>query len=219
MWRPQPTSHRHPTLTQGRPARPGVAREGPQTTHCDRPPRLLVCRYAASNRVGPLDVEIQQSDGETRVSGLFYRLVLDQHATKAFERRLSESSGRFHAPGQSALYMSPTAEWARVALAPVIARDGLDRVVTTALVGSARILDLRDERQCAAVGVNRDDADAAWREPVGAGRPPPSWTLADKVRNEGFDGIIDPSKLLPGAWHLILFEWNIAGRPMVRPVA
>lgn len=166
-----------------------------------------------------MDVEIQQSDGETRVSGVFYRLVLRQHAARAFERRLSESSGRFHAPGQSALYMSPTAEWTQVALAPVIAKDGLARVVTTALVGSARVLDLRDEHHCTAAGVRRDDADAPWREPVDAGQPPPSWRLADKIRRKGFDGVIDPSKLLPGAWHLILFEWNIAGRPVVRPVA
>jgi len=124
--------------------------------------------------------------------------------------------GRYHAPGQTALYMSPTAEWARVAVSGYMREDGLARVIFPLLVSQAYVLDLRNEKACLKLGVDREQANVSWRKVLATGGRPPSWDVADAARGGGADDLIDRSRLRPGAWHATLFRWNALGGPRVQ---
>jgi len=164
-----------------------------------------------------VDVELSQRDGRTLIRGRFFRIVPRQRAGLAIHGSRPDAAGRFHAPGQPALYMSPTAEWAAIGLSTHAMRDGDSRVVVPLDVTWAEVIDLRNGADCRAAGVSPKDADAPWRDRGLEGEKPKPWTLADRVRFIGCDGLIDPSKLKKGAWHLVLFEWNQPNRPEVRP--
>ena len=90
-----------------------------------------------------------------------------------------------------------------------------NRVIFPLLVSEARVLDLRDEGACLRLGVDRERANTSWRKTLAAGGRPPSWDIADAARGMGADGLIDRSRLRPGAWHVALFHWNALGGPRV----
>ncbi len=96
--------------------------------------------------------------------------------------------------------------------------DTPERALAVLQVEAADILDLRNEAACHALGVDLADALAPWQEVVKAGGEPRSWQVADHLRALGANGLIDPSRTAPGLWHLVLFEWNLPGRPVVRLV-
>lgn len=150
------------------------------------------------------------------IEGRFFRAMRADRAHLVLEPPRPMDRGRYHAPGQAALYMSPTAEWARVAVSGYMREDGLERVIFPLLVSGARVLDLRDEAACSWLGVDRERANESWRKALSAGERPPSWDVSDAARAAGADGLIDRSRLRPGAWHLALFRWNAPGGPRVR---
>ena len=150
------------------------------------------------------------------IEGRFYRITRADRAHLVLQPPRPVECGRYHAPGQTALYMSPTAEWARVAVSGYMGEDGLARVIFPLLVSTAHVLDLRDETACLRLGVDRERANVSWRKTLAAGGRPPSWDVADAARAIGADGLIDRSRLRPGAWHVTLFRWNTPGGPRVR---
>jgi len=126
-----------------------------------------------------------------------------------------ESAGRYHRPGQAALYMSPRIEWATIAVSGYIREDNRPRVVVPLMVGPAEVLDQHDEEACLRLGIDRDLSKASWRDALSQGREPPSWRNADAARAAGADGIIDRSRMIPGGWHVTLFRWNDLGGPSI----
>jgi RES domain-containing protein len=150
------------------------------------------------------------------IEGRFYRITRADRAHLVLEPPRPVDCGRYHAPGQTALYMSATAEWARVAVSGYMREDGLARMVFPLLVAKANVLDLRDEEACLRLGLDRELANVSWRKTLAASGRPPSWDVADAVRRTNADGLIDRSRLRPGAWHVTLFRWNALGGPRVQ---
>jgi RES domain-containing protein len=128
---------------------------------------------------------------------------------------IPESAGRYHRPGQAALYMSPRLEWAIIAVSGYIREDRRPRVVVPVLLSDAHVFDQHDERACRILGIDRELSNAQWRPALAAGQEPPSWRNADAARAAGADGIIDRSRMIPGGWHVNLFRWNELGGPSV----
>jgi len=111
--------------------------------------------------------------------------------------------------------MSPSVEWAIIAVSGYIREDGRPRVVVPLLVGEALVLDQHDEESCHLLGIDREQSNAPWRPALADGLEPPSWRNADTARAFGADGIIDRSRQIPGGWRLNLFRWNDLGGPRV----
>lgn len=114
--------------------------------------------------------------------------------------------------------MSPRADWARLVADWLTEGDSLPRLLFALRVSEARVLNLGDENACRSLGIDVQAANASWRQALDAGQTPPSWTVADAVRAAGGDGLIDRSRMFPGAWHVTLFAWNEPGKPQVTRV-
>ena len=149
------------------------------------------------------------------VQGTFYRAVRADRVDEALAPPGPESAGRYHRPGQPALYLSPSPEWAKIAVAGYKREDGLARMIVPVDVGATQVLDQRDAAACAALGLDCAASDMPWRNALERGEEPPSWRNADAARAAGADGIIDRSRRIPGGWHLALFRWNDPGGPRV----
>jgi RES domain-containing protein len=151
-----------------------------------------------------------------RVEGAFFRAVLADRVAEVLDPPAAGSAGRYHRLGQAALYMSPSVEWATIAVSGYIREDDRARVVVPVWVSGAKIFDQHDATACEALGIDREDSNVPWRAALAEGREPPSWRNADRARAAGADGIIDRSRMIPGGWHLNLFRWNALGGPEVR---
>ena len=156
-----------------------------------------------------------QPAGLRKLSGRFFRAVLADRVSQVLAPPPPESAGRYHRPGQAALYMSPRLEWAVAAVSGYIREDGRPRVVVPLMVGAATVFDQHDEEACRALGLDRELSNASWRGALEAREEPPSWRNADVVRASGADGSIDRSRMIPGGWHVNLFRWNALGGPVV----
>ncbi len=151
----------------------------------------------------------------TTVQGRFYRAVIADRVDEVLAPPLPASAGRYHRPGQSALYLSVSPEWAAIAISNYRREDGLKRVIIPVEVDPAHVLDQRDPDACAALGIDCASSGQPWQPALERGEEPPSWRNADAVRSAGADGLIDPSRRIPGGWHLTLFRWNDLGGPSV----
>jgi RES domain-containing protein len=149
------------------------------------------------------------------VSGPFFRAVLAERLQSALAPPDAASAGRYHRLGQPALYMSPSSEWATIAVSGYIREDRRPRVILPLMISSARVFDQRDEAACRRLGIDRDLSNQPWRPVLAAGGEPASWRNADAARAAGADGIVDRSRLIPGGWHVNLFRWNDLGGPSV----
>lgn len=149
------------------------------------------------------------------VTGFFFRAVPAEFLSSVLSRSRPESPGRYHRPGQTILYMSPVSEWATLAVAAHMRKDGKPRVLVPLYVEGARVLDQRDEYSCLALGINRDLSNHCWLSALQQNIEPPSWQNADQARVSNADGIIDRSRSIPDGWHLNLFRWNALGGPTV----
>ncbi|WP_336707266.1 MULTISPECIES: RES family NAD+ phosphorylase [unclassified Cedecea] len=149
------------------------------------------------------------------VSGFFFRAVPAEFLSSVLSRTRPDSPGRYHRPGQTILYMSPVPEWARLAVAAHMQKDGKPRLLVPLYVEDARVLDQRDEYSCLALGINRDLSNHCWLSALQQNIDPPSWQNADRARFSNADGIIDRSRSIPDGWHLNLFRWNELGGPRV----
>jgi RES domain-containing protein len=149
------------------------------------------------------------------ISGRFYRAVLSERVEDVLEPPSSQSAGRYHRHGEPALYMSPEPEWAIRAISGYMREDGKGRMLVPLLVTEAMVLDQHDETLCDRLGIDRTASNLSWRTVLEAGGEPPSWQTSDIARASGADGLIDPSRNIPGGWHLDLFRWNDLGGPKV----
>jgi len=102
--------------------------------------------------------------------------------------------------------MSPTIEWATIAVSGYIREDNRPRVVVPLMVSDAYVLDQHDEDACWRLGIDRALSNVPWRPALALGQEPPSWKNSDAARAAGADGIIDRSRMIPGGWHLNLFR-------------
>jgi len=150
-----------------------------------------------------------------KVGGAFFRSVLADRVQSALAPPTPESAGRYHRLGQATLYMSPTIEWATIAVSGYMREDNRPRVVVPLMVSEAYVLDQHDEDACRLLGIDRDLSNAPWRPALAQGQEPPSWKNSDAARGAGADGIIDRSRIIPGGWHANLFRWNDLGGPSV----
>jgi RES domain-containing protein len=150
-----------------------------------------------------------------QVRGPFFRAVAVDRLAVALSPPDAASAGRYHRPGQAALYMSPSSEWATIAVSGYMREDQRPRVILPLMVSEAFVLDQRDEEACRSLGIDRDLSNCSWRTALAAGGEPASWRNADIAREAGADGIVDRSRQIPGGWHVNLFRWNELGGPTV----
>ncbi|MDU8942067.1 RES family NAD+ phosphorylase [Ovoidimarina sediminis] len=147
------------------------------------------------------------------VSGRFYRAVRPEMVDHALSAPAPESAGRYHAPGEPAIYMSPKLDWARIAVSGYMREEKSNRLIVAVDLDAAWIVDQRDWAACAALGIDPDESNLPWRTALAEGRTPPSWHAAERARLGGADGLIDRSRHIPGGWHVVLFRWNAPGAP------
>jgi hypothetical protein len=126
-----------------------------------------------------------------------------------------QSTGRYHRPGEAALYITREADWATIALGRYMLADGLTRVAVPLELDSAILLDQRDTAACLALGFDPARSQARWQSAMAAGEEPPSWQASDAARRSGADGLVDPSRGIAGGWHVVLFRWNVPGAPQL----
>lgn len=154
--------------------------------------------------------------GLVRLSGVFYRAVDPDFRAEAL--RGSRGAGRYSSAAQPTLYLSSSREGIDAAMIAHQQANLPAREVMAFEVQADLIFDLRNETRCKAIGIDPSDAAAPWQEIVARGGKPRSWSVADRLRDLGAHGLIDPSRQTPGLWHLVLFRWNIAGTPAVTPI-
>lgn len=155
--------------------------------------------------------------GLLALSGPFVRIMRADRQERVLLPPREMDTGRYHAPGQPALYLSPTLEGARKAMSRYTV-DGAERVAFRLEVVGAHVVDLRDEAMCERLGIDRELGNAPWQAALDAGLPPPSWQISDRARALSADGLIDRSRQQAGVWHLTLFRWNEPGAPEVKLV-
>ena len=150
------------------------------------------------------------------ISGKFWRVVAAARAAHVLDPPGPDSAGRYHRPGQPALYITPEADWATIAIGRYLVGDGAARVVVPLKLDLAAVFDQRDLAACAALGIDPERSQVRWNDELAAGREPPSWQASDAARAVGAQGIIDVSRGILGGWHVCLFAWNQPGAPQVR---
>lgn len=150
-----------------------------------------------------------------KISGRFYRAILVERVDQVLAPPAPTSAGRYHRLGEPTLYMSPMEVWAISAVAGYMREDHRPRVVVPLLVSDAFVIDQHDEAACRQLGIDPRLSTGSWRQALEARREPDSWRNVDRARAVGADGIIDPSRMIPGGWHLNLFRWNELGGPVV----
>ncbi len=148
----------------------------------------------------------------TDVSGDFVKIVWaddpDVHLMRGAPVR---PPARFNRRGQDALYLSPDVESARVAIGQDVREGDRPRVALTFRVERCALFDLRSPKAADIYAI----ASQPWRALLAAGGTPPSWRVGDQLRENGYVGLIDPSRRRPGLWHITLFCWNEPGAPIV----
>ncbi|WP_180536564.1 RES family NAD+ phosphorylase [Micrococcus luteus] len=149
----------------------------------------------------------------TTVTGIFHRAVDARFADDAL--RGSRSAGRYSPPETPTLYLSSSPEGVEAAMVAHTDTTTPPREQLAFDVQAERIVDLRDAEALAALGVDLADAMALWRPAVEAGEEPSSWAVRRRLGEAGAHGLIDPSRTVPGLWHLTLFRWNEGGAPRV----
>jgi RES domain-containing protein len=119
--------------------------------------------------------------------------------------------GRFNRPAQNALYTSldPTTAWME-------AQQGFPfkpqpMTLLAYQVDCSDIIDLTKAKTLKALALTRDDLSCAWEMMASIGQEPPTWQLADKLREMGFAGVIAQS-FAPGCkkenHNLVLWGWS-----------
>lgn len=148
-----------------------------------------------------------------RVEGRFFRSVSTQRIEQVLDG--SSAPGRYSAQHQKMLYLSATEQGVAAAMLAHTKENSPERSIVKLNVVAENIFDLRDKEACKSVGVYQGDAFGSWQDVVGRGDRPRSWLVADRLRELGAFGLIDPSRKAEGLWHLVLFNWNQPGWPVV----
>lgn len=150
------------------------------------------------------------------IAGSFYRVIGADRVHQVLEPPVTASAGRYHRPGEPALYLSREADWAVIAMGTHVAGDRRARVVVPLQLDGAWVFDQRDSGLLERHGLTLADAMEPWLPALAEGLDPPSWCHAARARTIGAQGITDPSRGIVGGWHLALFCWNKPGSPQVR---
>lgn len=150
----------------------------------------------------------------TPISGTFWRIVWQDRLHTVLDGVLSPE-GRLHHSGQKALYISPTPNWAAMAVDAYIRTDDPPRLLVELEVTEAKVVDLRDADICHAIGVTVGTAGVPWQPERQQGKPATSWQASDAVRRTGADGLIYPARSYPDRWHVVLHRWNEPGAARV----
>jgi hypothetical protein len=150
------------------------------------------------------------------LSGQFWRAIAADWIDRVLDAPGPDSAGRYHRQGQSALYITPHADWATIAIGRYLLADGIARMVVPLELDGAMMFDQRDPAACVALGIDPAQSQVRWNDELSAGRNPPSWAASDAARASGAQGIIDGSRGIAGGWHACLFTWNVPGAPQVR---
>ena len=149
------------------------------------------------------------------IKGKFFRATDPKYKNDALVG--SVRAGRYSRENQSTLYLSSS-------MAGVVAAMGKydvdipSYVVHSFRVSAPSIFDLRNHNSCMAADIDLRDALGDWQQTIRRGAEPASWRIADKLRQLGANGLIDPSRKAPKLWHLVLFCWNSPGCPQVVPL-
>ncbi|SRR5579883_2274240 len=121
--------------------------------------------------------------------------------------------GRFNPPGTPALYMS---EEFSTAVAEYEQDLGIRPGTLCAYdVRSERIADLADAQTLKALNSDSNMLRAPWKQIAFVEkRSPPTWSLAERLLPESFDGLRVPSVQASG-FNLVLWRWNVPGAARV----
>jgi RES domain-containing protein len=155
------------------------------------------------------------------LDGLFYRIVPTDRAAQALAPAISPE-GRFHHSGQPTLYVSSRPDWACHAIKAYVRDNDPPRIICELRLTSARVLDLRDATHCAACGIDPAFAAVPWLPERARDLPASSWTVSDRARATGADGMIYTARTEPSRWHLVLFHWpeaRLTGRVLPFPLS
>lgn len=182
----------------------------PATERSEKQLRAATSPYQTEN------IMTGQASPLAPLDGIFHRAVLPARLTHVLDPPVPESAGRYHRPGEPALYMSPYLDWARIAVSGYMREDGLPRLIVPLRVTGARVLDQRDARAMSKAQLDPTSSAHPWRPVLKEGGSPPSWALSDKARALGANGLTDISRHIRGGWHLVLFRWNEDDSPRVR---
>lgn len=127
--------------------------------------------------------------------------------------------GRWHHDGQKALYLSSSASGAGVALRRYVKTGDPSRVLSAVHVTSDRIADTRDPETLMRLGFGEATrTDCQWHLVHASGQTPVTWSLADRAREAGLNGLHYASRTSPQETHLVLLRWNETGGAQVRLV-
>jgi len=149
------------------------------------------------------------------LSGTFYRLKETARAGEILAPAHSPE-GRFHHDRQKAIYLSETREGYRVAMSYYARPGDAPQTMFALHLSAARILDLRDARQCTRFAIDPANSNIRWQKERAAGQIASTWAISDAARAAGADGMLNPSRSRPGLTHLVLFRWNQPGAPDLR---
>lgn len=148
----------------------------------------------------------------TEIAGEFCKIAFAADAGIALCRGAAgRPPSRFNRAGQDALYISPDVASARVAISQYLAPGDPPRVLLRFEVGRCEVVDLRHPEAAELYELARQP----WRKTLSEGKQPVSWQASDRLRHEGYFGLIDPSRQRPGLWHVTLFRWNEPGAPHI----
>ncbi|WP_299631816.1 RES family NAD+ phosphorylase [uncultured Roseobacter sp.] len=146
------------------------------------------------------------------ISGCFVRIEAADASGIALQRgHPHRPPARFNRCGEDALYLSPDAESAHVAIGGDVTCNDSPRVLARYKVARCKLVDLRSKNAAKLYELAR----CPWRTALESGEDPPSWTAADIVRESGAVGLIDPSRRRAKLWHVTLFRWNEPRAPKV----
>ncbi len=151
----------------------------------------------------------------TDITGTFVKIVFAEDADIFLARGLAKRpASRFNRPGENALYLSPNAESARVAIGEYVKPGDPPRFLLRYEVSPCSLFDLRHPNN----GDIYELARQSWRPVLARGEEPASWQASDHIRSSGHKGLIDPSRRPPGLRHITLFHWNMPDAPTVRQI-
>jgi RES domain-containing protein len=150
------------------------------------------------------------------ISGRFWRAVPTDRIARVLDLPGPDSAGRYHRPGEPALYITREADWVTIALGRYLLADSVQRFAVPLELDHASLLDQRDEPACRALGFDPAQSQEQWQNSLANGEEPSSWRASDAARASSADGMVDPSRGIVEGWHVVLFRWNTPGAPHVR---
>ena len=125
----------------------------------------------------------------------------------------ARTGGRFNRKGQPTLYLSLDVMTAVGECTQGFTNRMLPLTMCEYDVDCDPVADLRDEAGRSAHGVGLGDLACPWLSCLRAGVDAPSWLVTDRLRGEGYCGMVVPS-FMPNATdanrNLVLWDWGPA---------